>query len=295
MSIQESEILTTHGLSSNLSHMKAKDSSGLRVRVNEAEVVVPSGTTLIGLKDRFKAQADLIIYNGFPLTEDRVLRDGDEIVLIRKGELPDPKESECLMMARHTPGVHQKIKKAVVGIAGLGGLGSVVAIALARVGVGTLILADFDVVEPSNLNRQQYFFHQIGMPKVEALRENLSKISPYVNVRTHQENLDPSNMGRIFAEADVVVEAFDRADQKAMLINTLSEKMPEKYIVAASGVAGYGDNNEIQTVRFSSKIFIVGDQRTAARPGVGLMAPRVGIAAHHQANTVLRILLGEER
>jgi sulfur carrier protein ThiS adenylyltransferase len=93
----------------------------------------------------------------------------------------------------------------------------------------------------------------------------------------------------------VVVEAFDRADQKAMLIHTLSEKMPEKYIVAASGVAGYGDNNEIQTVRFSSKIFIVGDQRTAARPGVGLMAPRVGIAAHHQANTVLRILLGEER
>jgi sulfur carrier protein ThiS adenylyltransferase len=288
-------ILTTHGLSSNLSHMKAKDSSGLRVKVNEKEVVVPSGTKLIALKDQFKVQADLVIYNGFPVATDRVLRDGDEIVLIRKGEPPDLKESECLMMARHTPGVHQKIKKAVVGIAGLGGLGSVVAIALARIGVGTLILVDFDVVEPSNLNRQQYFFHQIGMPKVDALRENLSKISPYVNVRTHQETLDPANMGRIFAEADVVVEAFDRADQKAMLINTISEKMPGKYIVAASGVAGYGDNNEIQTVRFSSKIFIVGDQRTAAQPGVGLMAPRVGIAAHHQANIVLRILLGEEK
>ena len=263
--------------------------------MNEQEVVVPSDTTLIALKDRFKPQADLVIYNGFPVNTDRVLYDGDEIVLIRKGEPPAPEESECLMMARHTPGVHQKIKKAVVGIAGLGGLGSVVAIALARIGVGTLILVDFDVVEPSNLNRQQYFFHQIGMPKVEALRENLSKISPYVTIRTHQESLDPSNMGRIFSEADVVVEAFDRADQKSMLINTISEKMPEKYVVAASGVAGYGDNNEIQTVRFSSKIFIVGDQRTAARPGVGLMAPRVGIAAHHQANIVLRILLGEEK
>ena len=198
------------------------------------------------------------------------------------------------MMARHTPGVHQKIKKSVVGIAGLGGLGSVVAIALARVGVGRLILADFDVVEPSNLNRQQYFFHQIGMPKVEALRENLSKINPCVNIQIHHEKLDRDNVERIFKETDVVVEAFDRADQKAMLITAVSEKMPQKYIVAASGVAGYGDNNEIKTVRFSSRLFIVGDQKTAARPGVGLMAPRVGIAAHHQANTVLRILLGEE-
>jgi len=275
--------------------MKSNSSKGLRVKVNEKEVVVPRDTTLIALKNQFKTQADLVIYNGFPVNTDCVLQEGDEIVLIRKGEPPPPEESECLMMARHTPGVHQKIKKAVVGIAGLGGLGSVVAIALARIGVGTLILVDFDVVEPSNLNRQQYFFHQIGMPKVEALCENLSKISPYVTIRTHQESLDPSNMGRIFAEADVVVEAFDRADQKSMLINTISEKMPEKYIVAASGVAGYGDNNEIQTVRFSSKIFIVGDQRTAARPGVGLMAPRVGIAAHHQANIVLRILLGEEK
>lgn len=287
--------MTTQGLCSNLCLMKSSRSKELRVKVNEKEVVVPGDTTLVVLKDRFKPQANLVIYNGFPMDTDCVLREGDEIVLIRKGEPPDPEESECLMMARHTPGIHQKIKKAVVGIAGLGGLGSVVAIALARIGVGTLILVDFDVVEPSNLNRQQYFFHQIGMPKVEALRENLSRISPYVTIRIHQESLNASNMGRIFSEADVVVEAFDRADQKAMLINTLSEKMPEKYIVAASGVAGYGDNNEIQTTRFSSKIFIVGDQKTAARPGVGLMAPRVGIAAHHQANTVLRILLGEEK
>jgi sulfur carrier protein ThiS adenylyltransferase len=198
-------------------------------------------------------------------------------------------------MARHTPGVHKKVKRAVVGIAGLGGLGSNVAIALARVGVGGLVLVDFDIVEPSNLNRQQYFIHQIGMPKVAALQEILSKINPYVRVRPHHERLDRNNVEPIFKDADVVVEAFDRADQKAMLINAVSEKMPGKYIVAASGVAGYEDNNEIKTVRFSSKIFIVGDQKTAARPGVGLMAPRVGIAAHQQANTVLRILLGEEK
>jgi sulfur carrier protein ThiS adenylyltransferase len=274
--------------------MKDENPTTMTIKINEKTVSVPSGETLFRVKNRYKPDADLVIYNGFPLTSDSPLKEGDEICLIRKGGKPDPMELESLMMARHTPGVHQRIKKSVVGIAGLGGLGSVVAIALTRVGVGRLILVDFDVVEPSNLNRQQYFTHQIGMPKVDALRENLANVNPGVSVKTHHEKVDRDNVERLFKEVDVVVEAFDRADQKAMLINAVSEKMPEKYIVAASGVAGYGDNNEIKTVRFSSRLFIVGDQKTAARPGVGLMAPRVGIAAHHQANTVLRILLGEE-
>ncbi|OGP92652.1 MAG: thiamine biosynthesis protein ThiF [Deltaproteobacteria bacterium RBG_16_48_10] len=266
----------------------------IRIKINEREVSVPYEMTLLQLKEQFKPDADLIIFNGFPLALDHSLQSGDEIILIKKGENPSPEEIECLMMARHTPGVHQKIKNSVVGIAGLGGLGSSIAIALARVGVGTLILVDFDIVEPSNLNRQQYFIHQIGMTKVEALQENLSKINPCVKVQLYHEEITRDNVERIFKEAQVVAEAFDRADQKSMLINAISEKMPDKYIVAASGLAGYGDNNEIRTVRFASRIFIVGDQKTAAQPGVGLMAPRVGIAAHHQANTVLRILLGEE-
>jgi len=267
----------------------------IQIKINEKEVSIPLNTTLFHLKSQFKPNADLIIYNGFPITSDSPLKQGDEIVFIQKGKIPSSEEFECLMMARHTPGIHQKIKKSVVGIAGLGGLGSAIAIALARVGVGRLILVDFDVVEPSNLNRQQYFVHQVGMAKVEALQKNIAAINPYVRVQTHQEKLDRNNGERIFQEAEVVVEAFDRAEEKAMLINIVSEKMPDKYIVAASGVAGYGDSNEIKTVRFSSKIFIVGDQRTAAQPGVGLMAPRVGIVAHHQANAVLRILLGEEK
>jgi sulfur carrier protein ThiS adenylyltransferase len=286
--------LTTSSLSINLIFVKEPVSEMIRIKINEKEHSVPSTTTLLKLKNQFKPHADLIIYNGFPVDSDRPLKPGDEIVFIKKGEPPSPEEFECLMMARHTPGIHHKIKNSVVGIAGLGGLGSAIAIALARVGVGSLILVDFDVVEPSNLNRQQYFLSQIGMPKVEALQKNLVLINPYVKVRTYREKIDRNNAERIFIEAKVVVEAFDRAEEKAMLINTVSEKMPDKYIVAASGVAGYGENNEIKTVRFSSKIFIVGDQETAAQPGVGLMAPRVGIAAHHQANAVLRILLGEE-
>lgn len=275
--------------------MKEDVSREIRIKVNEKEVSIPSTLSLFHLKDQFKPNANLIITNGFPVTSDCSLKQGDEIVFIQKGEIPSSEEFECLMMARHTPGIHQKVKKSVVGIAGLGGLGSAVAIALARIGVGSLILVDFDVVEPSNLNRQQYFIHQIGMRKVEALQENLSKINPYVRVRLYNEKLDRNNVERIFKEADVVVEAFDRAEEKAMLINAVSEKMPDKYIVAASGVAGYGDSNEIKTIRFSSRIFIVGDQETAAQTGIGLMAPRVGVVAHHQANIVLRILLGEEK
>jgi sulfur carrier protein ThiS adenylyltransferase len=275
--------------------MKESGSQKIRIKINEKEMWIPCGTTHFRLKEEWNPHADIIIYNGFPVTSDRPLTADDEIVFIQKGEPPSSEQFECLLLARHTPGVHQKIKGSVVGIAGVGGLGSAVAIALARIGVGTLILVDFDVVEPSNLNRQQYFIHQVGMPKVEALRENLSRINPYVKIQTYPEKLNRNNVERIFKQAIVVVEAFDRAEEKAMLINVLSEKMPETYIVAASGVAGYGDNNEIRTTRFSSKIFIVGDQRTAAQPGVGLMAPRVGIAAHHQANLVLRILLGEEK
>jgi sulfur carrier protein ThiS adenylyltransferase len=272
-----------------------KISQHIRIKVNEKEVSVPSHFTLLQLKNQLKPNAHITIYNGFPLSTDHSLEQDDEIVFIQKGEPPSPEEFECLLMARHTPGVHQKIKKAIVGIAGLGGLGSTVAVALARIGVGSLILVDFDIIEPSNLNRQQYFVRQIGMPKTEALQENISKINPYVRILLYREKLDKNNLERIFKEADVIVEAFDRAEEKAMLINAVSEKMPDKYIVAASGVAGYGDNNEIRTVRFATRIFIVGDQKTAAQPGVGLMAPRVGIVAHHQANTVLRILLGEEK
>ncbi len=275
--------------------MEQKSSSPIHIKVNEKEAAVPPHSTLLQLRKQLKPNANVIIYNGFPISSDQSLQEGDEIILIQKGEIPSSEEFECMMMARHTPGIHQKVKRSVVGIAGVGGLGSTVAIALARIGVGTLILVDYDVVEPSNLNRQQYFIHQIGMPKVEALQENISKTNPYVKVRPYNEQLDRNNVERIFKEASVVVEAFDRAEEKAMLINAVSEKMPEKYVVAASGVAGYGDNNEIKTIRFSSKIFIIGDQKTAAQPGVGLMAPRVGIVAHHQANTVLRILIGEEK
>jgi len=266
----------------------------IKVKVNERDRQIAPNTRLLDLKEVLHPAADLIIYNGFPVSENIPLNDGDEVVFVERGKIPDERELECLIVARHSPGVHKKVKRSTVGIAGLGGLGSQVAIALARIGVGTLILADYDIVEPSNLNRQQYFIQQIGMPKVDALRETLKDVNPYVRVITHHAVITPKNVKKIFGSAEIVVEAFDKAEEKARLINAISKSMPDKYIVAASGVAGYGDSDSIKTTKFSSKIFIAGDQRSSAQPGIGLMAPRVGIAAHHQANTVLRLILGEE-
>jgi sulfur carrier protein ThiS adenylyltransferase len=198
------------------------------------------------------------------------------------------------MAARHTPGVHGRLKAASVGIAGAGGLGSAVAVALARVGVGRLVLADFDVVEPSNLNRQQYFIDQIGLPKVEALAANLQRINPYVVVEAHTILLDPENIPEVFSACSIVVEAFDRAAMKAMLVDTVLAQMDRTTVVAASGLAGYGPNDAITTRRIASRLYLCGDGTSEAQPGSGLMAPRVGIAAGHQANQVVRLILGED-
>jgi len=264
------------------------------VKINEQSVSFDEPPKLMEVRARFKPDADLVIYNGFPTTDNPTLSEGDSVILIRKGEKPSRDELESLITARHTPGVHERVKHARVGIAGLGGLGSSVAIALARVGVGTLVLADFDVVEPSNLNRQQYFVDQIGRPKAEAMEENLRRINPYVKPVSHKVMLDERNIPEIFAGVDVLVEAFDSAEAKAALINSMAKNRPGIPVVTASGVAGHGPSNTITTRPFSDNIYIVGDLSTEAATGTGLMAPRVGIAAHHQANCVLRLLLGEK-
>jgi sulfur carrier protein ThiS adenylyltransferase len=262
------------------------------VKINERDHEVAADTTLEQLRLEVKPEADLLIVNGFPATPDELLKEGDRIVLIARGESPAEEELDALLSARHTPGVHEKIKDACVGIAGVGGLGSAVAVALTRIGVGQLIIADFDVVEPSNLNRQQFFLDQIGLPKVYALRDTLARINPHVHVTACHLKLTPGNLAEIFTPAQVLVEAFDQADQKVMLVEEFAGRFPGKPIIAGSGVAGYGLSNMIETERCGSRLFVCGDGVTAAEPGTGLMAPRVGIAAHHQANAVLRILLG---
>ncbi len=203
-------------------------------------------------------------------------------------------ELEAQLNIRHTPEVQQKIKKSRIGIAGAGGLGSNVVVALARIGIGRLVVADFDLVEPSNLNRQYYFIDQIGMPKVLALQETVKRINPGVDFRAVHEKITPANLKKYFSGLDILVEAFDDADQKAMLISHFLREFPQIPLVAASGMAGFASANMIVTRKVANNLYLCGDGVTDARPGQGLMAPRVGIAAHHQANAVLRLLLGED-
>ena len=266
----------------------------MQIFINEQNHQFETGIRLFELRDRHKPEADLLIVNGYPANTDQPLSDGDRVVLIQRGEQPTATELEALMMARHTPGVHEKIKNSCVGIAGAGGLGSNIAIALARVGVGKLIIADFDLVEPSNLNRQQYFIDQIGLPKVVALQENLQRINPGVQLESIQQKITPDNLLTHFSAVDVMVEAFGAADQKAMLISHFLRYCPQIPLVAASGMAGYEASNSITTCKATNNLYLCGDGISAAQPGRGLMAPRVGIAAHHQANAVLRLLLDEE-
>ncbi|AQT69283.1 Molybdopterin-synthase adenylyltransferase [Anaerohalosphaera lusitana] len=266
----------------------------VHIYVNEKQFEVVDRISVQQVREQFKLDADVVIVNGFAVSGDVELREGDRVVLIKRGELPGRRELEGLMVARHTPGVHERVKAATVGIAGLGGLGSAIAIALARVGVGRLVVADFDVVEPSNLNRQQYFVDQIGMTKTEATRENIERINPYVKVISHQGRIEAGNVAEVFGGVDVMCEAFDGADQKAMLCESFTGAFSDTPLVMAAGVAGFERSNTVVTRKLGKNLYLVGDMETGAGLGVGLMSPRVGIAAHHQANAVLRLLLGEE-
>lgn len=262
--------------------------------INEKWQSFPPGITLAQLAKDFLPAADVLVVNGFPEDQAYVIKDKDRIILIQKGRTPSDEELKTLLVARHSPGIYERVRKAAVGIAGLGGLGSAVAISLARTGIGRLILADYDVVEPSNLNRQQYLIRHLGMAKTEALRELLAEINPYVDVTTVKLKLDPQNIPGVFHSADIIVECFDDAIAKSMLLGSVRESLPRTFLILASGLAGYGDSNTIRTRRMGEQTYIVGDLKSAAEPGCGLMAPRVGIAANHQANLVISLLMSPE-
>jgi sulfur carrier protein ThiS adenylyltransferase len=182
------------------------------------------------------------------------------------------------------------LKKKTVGIAGAGGLGSNCAVALARVGIGKIIVCDFDVITKDNLNRQYYFHEQLGQKKVFALEENILFINPAVKVEPHVIKLNPESIRTIFKKCDVIVEAFDRADMKQMIIETVLGYFPNTPLVAGLGMAGWGDSNSIG-MRKIDNLYICGDEKSEIAEQLPPLAPRVGIVAHMQANTVMEILL----
>ncbi len=184
------------------------------------------------------------------------------------------------------------LESAVVGIAGAGGLGSNCAMHLVRAGVKKLVIADFDVVGESNLNRQFFFRDQLGRKKVDALAENLRRIEPDLSLDLRDVRLAPDNIDWTFSGCSVIVEAFDSADAKSMLLHAL---LPlGKPIVSASGIAGWGRSLAIGQRRIGKNLILIGDTSSDVSNGLAPFSPRVGIAAAMEANAVVSLLLGEE-
>ena len=198
------------------------------------------------------------------------------------------------LLKRNVKGISEKLKKAKVCILGLGGLGSNVAVLLVRAGIGYLKLVDFDIVEASNLNRQQYRISHIGMKKTEAIKSIIKEINPFVEIDTLDIKVDRENIYSIVGDIEIVVEAFDRAETKAMILEELLTNK-NKIVVSASGMAGLGSANEIVTKKIKDNFYLVGDNYSDYEEYSGIMSTRVMICAAHQANVVLRLILGEEK
>lgn len=206
------------------------------------------------------------------------------------GEFPTKEEFFSALAGKHGSDLQKRISSSSVAICGLGGLGSNIAAILVRSGIGMLRLIDFDKVDLSNIGRQQYFMTQTGMYKTDALAENLRTISPYTEIHTYTERISEENTSRLIGDCEIVCEAFDRAEEKAMLVNHVLEKMPDKYIVAASGMAGISSANTVTTRKVSSRLYICGDGVSDISEDGTVFPSRVMICAAHQAHTVLRII-----
>ncbi len=187
--------------------------------------------------------------------------------------------------------IRDSLKSKRVGIAGAGGLGSNCAVALARSGVGTLVICDFDRVKAANLNRQAYFSKQAGMLKTDALKENIRNIDPEISVITREERLTPENIPLFYRHCDVIVEALDEADMKEMLIQTVLECLPGIPLIIGSGIAGWGNTNALRCRKVDDLLYVCGDESTEAENDNPPIAPRVGMVANMQANTVLELIL----
>ena len=207
--------------------------------------------------------------------------------------IPSKNEWMDALITRHGLDLQKRFSSATIAICGLGGLGSNIAIALARAGIGKLLLIDFDRVDITNLHRQQYKANQIGLYKADALAENLLEIAPYTEIQTLTTKITEENFMDLLKDADIVCEAFDNAESKAMLVNGVLEQLPLCYLVAASGMAGMGTPNTIKTRKVMKRFYLCGDEVSDVANTIGLVAPRVMLCAAHQAHTVLRVLAGE--
>lgn len=207
------------------------------------------------------------------------------------GEIPSREELQKALLSRCTREEVEKLSESRVAVAGLGGLGSNTAVFLARAGIGHLHLIDFDKVDITNLNRQHYFISHLGRYKTEALKEQLLQINPWLDIETSCEVVREENVLRLFQNEDIICEAFDCPENKAMLVNGCLELFPEKILVCASGMAGWGRSNDIITRQVGRNFYLCGDDTSGIENGEGLIAPRVALCAAHEANLIIELIL----
>lgn len=259
----------------------------MRVKLNGKRLDIAEGSKVQDLGDY-----DIFVRNGYGIDKETTLCDGDSIIAVKKGEMPDENNLKQMLTARNGEYVCEKLRNSCVCVCGLGGLGSNIAEMLARLGVGKLVIADYDFVDVTNLNRQNYFASDIGLSKCQATENILKKITPYIQIETFCGYVNADNILQIAKDCSVVVEAFDCPKCKAEIVNSLIANT-DKFVVASSGMAGYSSSNNIKTSHPMSRLYVAGDNESEAKEGQSLMSPRVSICAGHQANMVLRILLGE--
>lgn len=264
----------------------------MQITVNECKLSITPGTEVAQLRADLKDDAAVTLINGKRCSDTTLLRAGDRVSFLGSRESYTSRNFDAMLRERHGDEVQQRLQHACVGLAGAGGLGSNVGIALVRAGVGHLIIADHDVVELSNLHRQQYFINHLGQPKVEALAHTLYCINPQLQLEIHHTRIDSRNIAALFDSAQIMIEAFDGAESKAEMVQSWLHLYPERPIVAASGMAGFDSANAISTTNPFANLYVCGDGKSAVETSGSLCAARVGVAANHQAHAVIRLLLG---
>lgn len=203
------------------------------------------------------------------------------------------KQLQDALIKRHGQKVYDQLKNGRVAICGLGGLGSNVAISLVRAGVWHIHIIDYDVVDITNLNRQQYTVEHIGTLKTKALAEQLLEINPYLDLKITNTKISEENISELFTDENIICEAFDVPESKAMLTEQILMKHKDKVLVGASGLAGYNSSNTIVTKKITKNFYLCGDGTSDIDSFGGLMAPRAMLCAAHQANMIIRLLIGE--
>lgn len=237
--------------------------------------------------------ADTLLIDGHNKPWQTPLQDGNEVLMFDSWKSPDRALWRAIYDARYGRDIMERLQNAQVAVCGLGGLGSLLALELARLGVGQLLLIDGDRVEPSNLARQHYSLKQIGMNKAEALAHSITASAPLTHTKSAVLWLSPDNIAPLLSGYHLICECLDRPENKAMLVQNVLSSLPDAILISTSGMAGFGSGNEIKAKRLLPRLYQVGDGTSEGEEGIGLMAPRVGLCASAQATLVMRLILNE--